>query len=52
MPYIKQKMEARHLVSFLKHMTTSALTDTRKETEYVENGTEVDAEKSALQIIE
>lgn len=38
-------------MSFLEHMSNSALTDTRNETEYVDNGMEDDSEKRALHMI-
>ncbi len=41
----------QYQVSFLGRVTASVLTDTRSETEYVDNGTVDDTEKNALQII-
>jgi hypothetical protein len=48
--YALQK-KVQYYVSFLGHITAGVLTDTRRETEYVDSGMEDDTEKNALQII-
>ena len=43
-------MKVWYYVSLLVHITASILTDTRSETEYVDNGMIDDVEKKALQM--